>query len=185
MALPPNHSQDLLPNPDILILDRIEREADRIRLLAHVRQQAVCPACGETSRSAHSRYTRCLQDLPWQGMSVQLWLSVRRFRCRNAHCARQIFCERLPQVARAYGRQTERACEVVRAVGYVAGGLPGERLLVRLGIVTSDDTVLRRVRQHAAWEPLARPVRNLGWMIGLGAKVKIMAPSWSIWTCAV
>lgn len=176
MALPPSHSQDLLPNPDILIRDRIERDADRIRLLAHVRQQAVCPACGETSRSAHSRYTRCLQDLPWQGMSVQLWLSVRRFRCRNADCARQIFCERLPQVARAYGRQTERACEVVRAVGYVAGGLPGGRLLVRLGIVTSDDTVLRRVRQHAAWEPFALPVRNLGVDDGAGRKGQDYGP---------
>jgi hypothetical protein len=43
-------------------------------------------------------------------------------------------------VARAYGRQTERAAEIIRLVGYVAGGLPGQRLLARLSIATSDDT---------------------------------------------
>jgi transposase len=91
-----------------------------------------------------------------------LWLSVGRFRCRNVACARKIFCERLPQIARAYGRQTERTSEIVRVVGYVAGGLPGERLLIRLGIVTSDDTVLRRVRQNSEWDASALFVHNLG-----------------------
>jgi transposase len=67
----------------------------------------------------------------------------------------------LPRVARAYGRQTERASEIVRLIGYVAGGLPGQRLLARLSIATSDDTVLRRVRQEAMRE-LPRPIRNLG-----------------------
>jgi hypothetical protein len=55
---------------------------------------------------------------------VQLWVKVRRFHCRHASCRRKIFCERLPQVARAYGRQTERASEIIRLIGYVAGGLP-------------------------------------------------------------
>jgi AcrB/AcrD/AcrF family/Transposase len=50
----------------------------------------------------------------------------------------------------------------VRLIGYVAGGLPGQRLLARLSIATSDDTVLRRVRQEAMREPPWRPLRNLG-----------------------
>jgi transposase len=44
----------------------------------------------------------------------------------------------------------------------VAGGLPGQRLLARLSIATSDDTVLRRVRQKPAWESSALPLHNLG-----------------------
>jgi hypothetical protein len=36
MAPPPSHSQSLLPNPEILILDRVERDADRFRLIVHV-----------------------------------------------------------------------------------------------------------------------------------------------------
>src|SRR5713226_273583 len=73
MAAPPSHSQSLLPNPGILILDRIERDADRFRLMVHVEQEPACPLCGQVSRSGHSSYRRYLQDFPWQGVSVQLW----------------------------------------------------------------------------------------------------------------
>src|SRR5581483_3323932 len=137
-------------------------EADRFRMVGHVEQEPACPLCGEASRSRHSDYTRCLQDLPWQGVSVKLWVTVGRFRCRNSCCPRKIFCERLPKIARAYGRHTERTSEIVRLIGYVAGGLPGQRLLSRLAIVTSDDTVLRRVRQGPAELPAAVQIHNLG-----------------------
>jgi transposase len=162
MATPPSHSQSLLPNPAIVILDGIERDEKRFRLRVHVEQEPTCPLCSEVSQSRHSCYCRCLQDFPWQGVSVQLWATVGRFHCRNASCPRKIFCERLPGVAGAYGRQTERAAEIIRLVGYVAGGLPGQRLLARLSIATSDDTVLRRVRQPPAQQPSALPIRNLG-----------------------
>jgi len=49
----------------------------------------------------------------------------------------------------------------VRLIGYVAGGLPGQRLLARLSIATSDDTVLRRVREQPT-EASAVPIHNLG-----------------------
>ena len=159
---PPSHSQSLLPNPAILILDGIERCADRFRLLVHVEQEPICPLCGEPSHSLHSRYCRCLQDLPWQGVAVQLWATVGRFRCRNSCCRRKVFCERLPAVARAYARQTDRTSEIIRLIGYVAGGLPGQRLLARLSITTSDDTVLRRVHRKPAESPATFTVRNLG-----------------------
>jgi transposase len=162
MAPSRSHSQSLLPNPDVLILDQIERESDRFRLRVHVEQHPACPLCGEMSQSRHSSYCRCLQDFPWQGVSVQLWATVGRFRCRNSSCPRKIFCERLPKIARAYGRQTVRASEIVRLIGYVAGGLPGQRLLARLSIATSDDTVLRRIRQRLTPESSVLCVRNLG-----------------------
>jgi transposase len=162
MAPPPGHSQSLLPNPGILILDRIERDADRFRFILRVEQEPLCPLCGEPSRSGHSTYCRRLQDLPWQGVSVELWVTVGRFRCRNASCPRKIFCERLPRVARPYGRQTDRVSEIVRLIGYVAGGLPGQRILARLSIGTSGDTVLRRIQQESAQAPSARSIRHLG-----------------------
>jgi transposase len=161
MASALSHSQALLPNPDTLVLDRIERSADRFRLIVRVAQEAACPLCGQTSRSMHSCYCRHLQDFPWQGAAVELWAFARRFRCRNSACPRKIFCERLPRVARAYARQTERASELVRLIGYVAGGLPGQRLLTRLSLTVSDDTVLRRVRQPAMPQPSV-PIHHLG-----------------------
>ena len=157
-----SHSQSLLPNPRILLLDRIERDANRFRLTVHVEQEPSCRLCGEVSRSRHSFYSRRLQDLPWQGAAVELWAIVGRFRCRNASCPCKIFCERLPQIARVYGRQTERAVEIVRLISYVAGGLPGQRLLARLSIATSDDTVLRRVREQPFRKGSMIPIRNLG-----------------------
>lgn len=162
MAASLSHSQSLLPGSNILVLDRIERDAIRIRLMVHVEQEPRCPVCDSVSRSGHSSYCRCLQDLPWQGASVQLWVTVGRFRCRNSSCSRRIFCERLPQVAQVYGRQTARASEIVRVIGYVAGGLPGQRLLGRLSITTSDDTVLRRIRQEPVTAPSPVPAQNLG-----------------------
>src|SRR5215212_12005551 len=178
MALPPSHSQSLLPGPGTLILDRVERDADRFRLVVHVEQEPVCPLCGEASRSRHSCYCRHLQDLPWQGVSVQLWATVGRFRCRNPSCLRKIFCERLPSIARVYARQTERAAEIVRLIGYVAGGRPGQRLLDRLSIATSDDTVLRRVRDNPS-EACAVPCRTWESTIGLGARARSMERFWS------
>src|SRR5579863_1703388 len=162
MASPPSHSQSLLPNPGILLLDSIERDKDRFRLMVHVEQEPKCPVCGETSRNRHSSYSRRLQDFPWQGVSVQLSATVGRFRCSNRACPRKIFCERLPGVAQVFARQTVRTAELVRLIGYVAGGLPGQRLLERLSLGTSDDTVLRRVRQKPAQSASDFPVRNLG-----------------------
>ena len=91
---------------------------------------------------------------------MQICATVTRLRCRNRSCPRRIFCERLPEVANAYAQQTVRASEIVRIVGYVAGGLPGQRLLARLSIFTSDDTVLRRLKQRSG--PDVQPVQNVG-----------------------
>ena len=113
---------------------------------------------------------------------MQLWATVGRFRCRNSLCPRKVFCERLPRVARAYGRQTERASEIVRLIGYVAGGLPGHRLLARLSIATSDDTVLRRVRQEARRDLPGRPIRNLGVDDWAWRKGQEMERFWSMWS---
>ena len=81
-----------------------------------------------------------------------------------------------------YGRQTERTSEIIRLVGYVAGALPGERLLARLSIAISDDAVLRRARQPPPESPSSLPVATWAWMIGLGAKAKTMERSSSIFT---
>jgi transposase len=162
MATPPSHSQAVLPNAQILTLERVERTEEQFRLFVTVDQVPSCPMCGRVSRSLHSRYSRCLQDLPWQGLPVQLLVIARRYRCRNAACPRKVFCERLPEVARVHARQTIRTSEIVRLVGYVSGGRPGQRLLLRLAIRTSDDTVLRRVKEPAIETAELPVIRNLG-----------------------
>src|SRR5215217_6250395 len=117
MALPPSHSQAVLPNPGTLTLEKIERCEDHFRIYVRSRQVPLCPDCRQAATSRHSRYQRRLKDLPWQGLAVQIWLSVNRFRCRNIQCARTIFCERMPGVAGVYGRETFRLTEIISAIG--------------------------------------------------------------------
>jgi len=71
-------------------------------------KQWLCvPKCNQTSSRVYSRYEQ-VADLPWQGVTVQIQLLTRRFFCVNKRCVRRIFCERLPRVVAAYGRQTVR-----------------------------------------------------------------------------
>jgi transposase len=162
MALPPSHSQAVLPNSQILSLEQIERDENGFILKVRTCQQPCCPNCGELSRSCHSHYHRWLQDLPWQGLSVRIRLKARRFRCRNPGCGRKVFTERLPEVALPHARQTHRLADIVRLIGFVVGGLPGSRLLARLAIETSDDTVLRRVKMRPLTDVIDEPIRSLG-----------------------
>ena len=161
MATPPSHSQAVLPNSQALALESIERDERGFTLHVRTCQDPQCPGCGRISRSRHSHYVRNLQDLPWQGLAVRVRLKTRRFRCRNPACERKIFVERLPEVARPYGRQTDRLMDIVRSVGFVVGGLPGSRLLGRLAITISDDTVLRCVKSPSEGSNNP-PVQTLG-----------------------
>lgn len=74
----------------------------------------------------------------------------------------KIFTERLPRVARSYSRHTLRLVEIIRLIGYSIGGLPGQRLLERLAVCFSDDTVLRRIKAPSVQSPSPNPVRHLG-----------------------
>jgi len=120
MGLAKSHSQAVLPNPRLLVLEAIEPSEDPFLLTVHVEQVPYCPECGRQSESCHSSYVRRLQDLPWQGLTVQICLRVRRFRCRNRDCPRKVFTERVEGIP-SYLRQTSRLAEIVRVVGYGAG----------------------------------------------------------------
>jgi transposase len=154
-----------LPAQGQLILEAAEETTDGIVFRVRVKHPPRCPACSESHVSYHSCYVRRIRDLPWQGRPVELHLQTRRFRCRNQECARKIFAECLPAVAVRKARETTRLCEIVGLVGYALGGLPGERLLNRLGIKRSDDTVLRRVktRGRGASQPTVRVLSVDDW----------------------
>jgi hypothetical protein len=92
---------------------------------------------------------------------VQIRLKVRRFRCRNRKCGQKILSERLPSVVRAYGRRSDRLGDIVRLIGYSLGGLPASRILERLAVPISDDTVLREVKRCDATIP-AEALRHVG-----------------------
>jgi transposase len=151
----------LLPDSARLTLQDVLFDGERITLVAQaIGSHSPCPQCGELSTRVHSRYTRTLADLPRQGRAVRIELKVRRFFCLAAACSRQTFAERLPEVAAASARTTARLHEAHQLIGQALGGEAGSRLAAPLGLPTSPDTLLRRVRRA----PLSqRPaVRVLG-----------------------
>jgi transposase len=151
-----------LPQPEQLILEGVEQTGSGVALLVRMDQSPRCPACSSAAVSRHSEYTRTLRDLPWQRQPVTIRLRTRRFRCRQEGCQQKVFAERLPGLADSRARETGRRRQMVRLVGYALGGRPGSRLLHRLGIPASTDTVLRRVTQSTAPPPDQGKVRVLG-----------------------
>jgi transposase len=135
--------------PEIRILT-VLRDKDGVVVRAAGSGSRRCPDCGTLSASCKGRYVRRLQDLSVQGLAVRLEVHVTRWRCRNPQCARQSFVERLEKSALPHARRTRRASELARLLGHVTGGRPAERLLHRLGIPQSDDTVVRIVKRGAA-----------------------------------
>ncbi len=107
--------------PDHASLHLVRLEADEQSILAVVTttsSEALCPLCQCRSESVHSRYVRCVADLPWAGWAVRLELHVRRFFCSNKECVRQIFTERLPGVVAPYARSHQNAHEFTERAGH-------------------------------------------------------------------
>ncbi len=101
--------------------------------------------CNQDSEKVHSVYQRSLLDVSWGNYQVRLKLSTQKFFCRNSHCSRQIFTERLPTIVAPWGRRTKRLDIQLTSVGLATGGLPGSRLTRHLGIMISRQTRLRLV----------------------------------------
>jgi transposase len=87
-------------------------------------------------------------------------LNTRKFRCRNELCRRKVFCERLPKVVESYGRKTVRLQELFGVLAFVLGGQAGAKTASRIGLKTSSDTLLRRIRRVSI--STDKPVRILG-----------------------
>src|SRR5262249_37276903 len=94
-----------------------------------------------------SHYERTLADLPWAAYRVRLQVRVRKWFCRNRHCPRRIFTERLPTVAAPWARRTLRLAQRLVALGVALGGRAGVRLSHAWDVAVSRTTLLRIVRR--------------------------------------
>jgi transposase len=90
-----------------------------------------------------------------------LKLQVNRWRCRNRCCSVRFFTRSLVGVVEAYARETNRARDLTLLIGHALGGLPGQRLMSRFNMATSDDTILRRLK-HLPRESVSSEVRVMG-----------------------
>lgn len=114
----------------------------------------ICPDCGFHSRRRHGWRRRRLQDYPAHGNKVTVDLAICRWRCQAPACPRRTFSDQIASIAHPFARRTSRVGEIVSHLGHATGGRPAERLLHRLGLGVSDDTVLRHLKQcaHGAGE---------------------------------
>ena len=68
-------------------------------------------------RANHSRYQRTFADVPAHGRRLEILLTARRFRCRNAACDRRIFPERFPRdLTQPHARRTSRLDGILHAI---------------------------------------------------------------------
>ena len=58
-----------------------------------IREEIVCPFCGQPSSKTHSHYDRSFQDLPIQNKKVIVILSNRKMFCHNPDCEHTTFAE--------------------------------------------------------------------------------------------
>ena len=153
-----------LPLPDHrLCLDRIEITPHAIILSLHAAAPvAPCPGCAQPARQVHSHYTRFAHDLAIQGRAAFLRLTARRFFCRTPGCPHRIFCEQFPALLARHAQATARLHETHRDIGMALGGQPGARLAKKLGMPTSPDTILRRVKQPSPAGAADQPARIVG-----------------------
>jgi transposase len=112
------------------------------------------------TQRVHSHYARTLADLPWGTYRVTWRLRVRKFFCDNRACRRQIFTERLPEVAAPWARRTVRCAVRLTALAIALGGAAGVWLSHPLGLVVSRNTLLRLLRRQPS--PPGAPPTVLG-----------------------
>ncbi len=151
----------LSADPEAIRILSFVSNRDSITILAQSSKLfGICPVCQSVSSSLHSRYVRQITDLPWHGVSIRIQLRTRKFRCRNELCQRKVFCERLPKVVESYGRKTVRLQELFGVLAFVLGGEAGAKTAREMGLQTSGDTLLRRIR-HTPIPPV-KSVKVLG-----------------------
>ena len=81
----------LLPASVAVSLDGVVLDGASVTLLLRTTSAtAFCPRCQQPSHHVHSRYSRTIRDLPYQGRPTALCLTLRKFFCRNPDCARHL-----------------------------------------------------------------------------------------------
>lgn len=116
--------------------------------------QMVCPTCQQPSFRVHSHYCRIPHDLPVTEHVVRLLLHVRRFFCDNPACTRRTFAERLPEFLPFRAQRTCRLTRTLHIVANALGGMAGSRLVHKLRMGVSHDTLLRVIRQNPSAPPV-------------------------------
>jgi transposase len=137
----------VFPHLAAVRIERVHRIGATVRVeAATMESKGECPVCGWGSERIHSRYERCLSDLPVAGQEVLVQMRVRRFFCDNTACDKQTFAEQVPGLTSRHGRRAAGLTSMLQTVALALGGRPGARHSARLACAVSRSTLLRLLR---------------------------------------
>jgi len=105
--------------------------------------RCACPECHSESHSYHSSYIRTLRSLPLSGKPVTIHLSVRKYRCVNPSCPRQVFCGQVPELTEPHSRRTVHAKEFLERLLVEVSSVKGSYIAGLSGIPCSASSCLR------------------------------------------
>lgn len=152
----------VFPHLDAVLVERVEREGDAVRVVARSRgEPAPCPSCGTVTGKVHGYYQRRLADSPAGGTPVVLELRLRRLVCVSLDCPLQTFHEQVPGLAERYARRTPPLAGLVATVAATLAGRAGPALLAAAGVLLSRTAVLGTLMA------LPDPVRSAPEAIGV------------------
>jgi hypothetical protein len=86
---------ELFPYLSALLIEEVERRADKVVLRTRVRAKSGTCRCGQSSARVHGRYVRKLRDVAVGGLGVVIELHIRRFRCENTASTAVTFAEQV------------------------------------------------------------------------------------------
>ncbi|KAF0116521.1 MAG: transposase [Rhodobacteraceae bacterium] len=154
------------PGSDVSVQSVERRDSGGWTVSGSLTPNGICPDCGLQSRRRHAWRRSRLLDYPARGDGVTVSLQVCRWRCLASTCPRRTFSDQIGSIARPFVRRTSRVGEIVSHLGHTTGGRPAERLLHRLGLGVSDDTVLRQLKnrtQDTAEPPTVIGIDDWSW----------------------
>ena len=137
----------LPPDSDLRVDGIYQQEEVLVIMVSSAACQSACHRCGALSGRVHSHYHRHPRDVPLSGSTAQMDICVRRFFCDNLECQATTFGERMPELIAPHAHRTTRLAHQQQQVALESGGEAGVRVLKRLGMATSPDTLLRLIRK--------------------------------------
>lgn len=110
-------------------------------------KECKCPECGEICKTSYTgRYKRCIEDVPYNFMSIWLHIHVHKFECLNPNCKKKYFDEVLP-FARKNKVKTDNFIQFILTLSMFMSSSSTSLILSLLGTTVSADVVDNIIRK--------------------------------------
>lgn len=131
-----------IPPDPFLELLHVDPAPEKVILIVQsTRLSSHCPSCACLSIRSHSRYSRKIQDEPFNHLPVELLVLSRKWFCDNAACSTKVFTERFDGIS-PHRRRTARAEEILRKIAFSTSCLTAEKIATAVHMPISHDALL-------------------------------------------